>query len=335
MKNHTVKSHLAGLTASLLGNPAEGSSSPNFKQRVRGSGSIGAPTQLAQFSAGYQDLERKVEKMEAEKGSSIRVPIALCDDGDLHATPVDPVRVANLRPNLAANGQSSPAVCRPGADGRFEIVAGRHRKHALLANGETEWDIVVRQLDDDTVERLSFYDNLFAPNITDYAKFRGFEARRRRHSLTIDQLAKESGKAKGTVSGILSFGKLPEDALTIIESNQDSFGFHLVSKLAQLVPTHADQVTEVISMVAAGRVKQTDAPNKVLELARRGASADVGRAPTAARRRFTVSRDGREFATVDITPKSMTIKVANKAEAEAIHKAVLAALEASSKVAMP
>lgn len=331
-----LKAHMANLSSAILG---EEGAIPARERRARGSGAMGAPTEMAVFSADYQNLERQVEtltaektRLEAEKGKVIRVPIALCDDGDFHATPVDPARVEELKPNLKARGQASPATVRLKADGRYEIAMGRHRKYALLALGHEEWDVVVRDMDDDTAQALSFYDNLWSPNISDYTKFCGLSERKARMGLTIEGLAEESGISKSLVGNLLSFGKLPAEALSVVAANPKQFGANMVAKLAGLVDGHAEHVTAIVKLVADGTVRQDQAPAKVLELAGAAAGkASKKSAPT----RVAVEWEGRSYATIDVRAKTLTIKLEDKGEAEAAAEAVRKALENRAKKAHP
>lgn len=255
-----VKGHLADLTAQIMGGDPD--SSVVTTPRVRGSGAIGAPNELALFSVGYQELERKVEMLEGQKGKPIRVRMDLCDEGGHHTMPIDPERVEKLKANMQENGQSSPALLRRKPDGRFEILAGRHRKVAMTELGEEEWDAVLKDVDDDQAERLTFYDNLLAPNLTDYARFMGFYRRKQSKGLTDQQLADESGVSRSTIVRLMSFQNLPERALKAIAGMPTKVAAlmsgNLVMDLGKLVPKDANRVCEAIEQVAAGTLAVSD-----------------------------------------------------------------------------
>lgn len=317
------KDHLAGITAALqskgLGTAKEGGEKP------RGSGASSGPLELARFSAGYQELQAKF-------GKAIRVRLDLCDDGPFHATPVERERVDELKANLESNPQSTPASVRAKPDGRFEIIAGRHRKLALLELGHEEWDVVIRDFNDDEAERATFFDNLLAPQFTDYARFRGFEARRARTGHSLEKLAEEAGKSKAFVVRLMAFQKLPAAALAAVERAPRSFGYNMVSKLAALVDAHPSEVERVVEQVADGTLNQDAAPAKVLEMAG-GAKEKKPAAPALREGRHTVSWEGKNYATVDLRGKKLTISLANKDDADAAQKAVLKALEERAKKA--
>lgn len=327
----SVKDEMAAMTAGL-------SKAPTVATK-RAASALTAPGALMAMNSGYRELQAENDRLKQGHGKPLRVRMDLCDDGPYHVTPLDPERVKELKANLAENPQSAPALVRVKADGRFEIIAGRHRKAALLELGHVEWDVVIRDIDDDQAERLTFYDNLFAPAITDYAKFRGFASRKERRSLSFDQLAKEAGVSKSLVGALLSFGKLPEESLAVVASAPKRFGYNMVSKLAALVDEHRDAVARVVELVAHGKVSQDEAPAEVLKL-----SGPVGAKPSATSAaaakparagRVTVEWGGKPYATIDVAPKSLTIKMADKGEAEAVMDAVKKALEARAKKARP
>lgn len=321
----SIKDDMAALSAGL--------SMPPTVATKRAATAMTAPAALMAMNGGFRELQSENAKLKESQGRALRVRMDLCDDGPYHTTAVDADRVAALKANLAENPQSTPASVRAKPDGRYEIIAGRHRKHSLLELGHEEWDIVVRDLDDDAAERLTFYDNLLAPSLSDYARFRGFEARTKRHGLTLVQLAKESGLALGRIHGLMSFAKLPPAALQTVEANQSAFGFNLVAKLARLADSHEAGVVQAVALVAAGSLSQEAAPAKVLELGE-GVTAQARPLKATAPRnlkRVSVSWEGRDYATVDMKAKVLTIRLADRAEAEAVQKAVVKALQDRAK----
>jgi ParB family chromosome partitioning protein len=328
----SVKDEMAAMTAGL-------SKAPTVATK-RAASALTAPGALMAMNSGYRELQAENDRLKQGHGKPLRVRMDLCDDGPYHVTPLDPERVKELKANLAENPQSAPALVRVKADGRFEIIAGRHRKAALLELDQEEWDVVIRDIDDDQAERLTFYDNLFAPTITDYAKFRGFASRKERRGLSFDQLAKEAGVSKSLVGALLSFGKLPEESLSVVASAPKKFGYNMVSKLAAMVDEHRDAVARVVELVAQGKVSQDEAPAEALKLsgnhvgAKPGATSSVAAKPARAGR-VTVEWGGKPYATIDVAPKSLTIKMADKGEAEAVMEAVKKALEARAKKARP
>ncbi len=246
----SLKDHMARVTSGL--SDVNGVEEKAKAKERRGSGSVPASTTLLHFSEDAREMAAELEALKRDRGKSIRVKLASCEDGPFHATPIDASRVERLAVNLRENGQNTPAVVRQLENGQFHIVAGRHRKAALLQLGKSEWDVVVREYDDDLAERLTFYDNLLAPNLPDFYKYLSFSSRRSRTGKTIAELSKESGLSEPLISNLLAFGKLPAPALDIVAAHPHLFGSHFARQAAALVPGHATDVLEAVRKVAVG-----------------------------------------------------------------------------------
>jgi ParB family transcriptional regulator, chromosome partitioning protein len=321
----SVKDEMAAMTAGL-------NKAPTVATK-RASSTLTAPGALMAMNGGFRELQATNERLKAEREQAVRVRLDLCDDGDLHVAPVDPARVAELKENLKANGQTSPAVLRRKEGGRYEIAMGRHRKAALLELGETEWDAVVKEMDDDQAERLSFYDNLFAPNISDFVIYCGLKRRKERKGYSNAELALESGLSKSRVTGLLCFSKLSPASLAVISGAPKLFGFNMVQHLAGMVESHPAEVERVIEMVARQELTQDKAPRMVLELA--SSEKKVVARKTAQHSEVPVVWQGREFARVDVRSKKLTITLTDKSDIEAVQKAVLKVLEERAKKSHP
>lgn len=282
---------------------------------LRRNRSMPAPAAMLGFTAEMDAMQKQV-------GRPLRVRIDLCDDGDMHATPVDQGRVDELIPNLRANGQTSSATVRLKGDGRYEILAGRHRKYALKAIGETEWDVLIKDIDDDAAERLTFYDNLMAPNLTDFARYKGFRRRRDSKGLTLEQLAQESGVSKSTIGRLLTFSLLPDGAEELIARRPEAFGAALVDQLSQHVKTYPNRVLAAIQAIAGGNMEGKDAIKFITQ------PAPAKRAET----RTSVIKSGRRsFAKVAVRGQQLTITLTDASIVAEIEKRVTELLQERSK----
>lgn len=312
-----VGSHFDAITTMLAADTAPAAT------RTRGSASISAPTSLTAFSADYQELEAQVARYKEMEGRPMRIRMDLCDDGPHHTTPIDEARVARLQANLKGNPQSSPAIVQLLPDGRFNIIGGRHRKRALTNLGHVEWDVIIRDLDDDTAERLAFYDNLLAPNLTDYARFRGFLQRKTSKGLSEQQIADEAGVHRSTVNRVMSFASLNDEMTKLVEEMpadiQATVTGNLVADIARHLPKKAQQVAEGLKKVADQHLRisdlvrsleaQTQAPAKQI------AESHVVKAGNAAFAKMT-RREGR-----------VVLDFHHEADAEEVEKAVLKLLQ--------
>ena len=232
----SLKDHMQRVTSGLA--DVDGDLDKAAAKGRRGTGSMPASATLMHFSDDAREMAIEIEALKRDKGKAVRVAMDVCDDGPFHATPIDAGRVERLLANLRENGQNTPAVVRALPGDRFQIVAGRHRKAALQALGQTDWDVVIRDYDDDLAERLTFYDNLLAPSLPDFYKYLSFASRKEHTGKSIGELAKESGLSDALVSNLLAFGKLPRTGLETIAAHPGLFGSAFARQAAALLPEH-------------------------------------------------------------------------------------------------
>ncbi|WP_157271081.1 ParB/RepB/Spo0J family partition protein [Azohydromonas aeria] len=247
-----VKSHLGEITAMLA-------DAAPVALRPRGTGSIGAPVQLAQLSAGYQQLQTKVQELEGRAGRPLVLRLEALRPSRWQTAGIDEDRVAGLQANLEHNALASPVVVRTLADGGYEIIAGHHRVEAFRRLGREEIDAVVKDYADEEAMALVFFDNFLAPELPDYHKYLGFEQIRRASGMSQEALAKKAGVSRSLVAQLLSFERLPADALALIASHPRSVGANLAQGLAQLSADQPERVTRAVQMVVEQQLDQSKA----------------------------------------------------------------------------
>jgi ParB family chromosome partitioning protein len=186
-------------------------------------------------------------------------PLDLIEPSPYQTSELNPQKVNELVQNLEKNPLTSPIVLRLNGAGKLELVAGRHRLAAYQALGRHEIESVLRELDDDQAERLVFYDNLFAPSLSDYQKYQGFKRRKESRGLTGEQLAEEAGVSSSSVYLLFTFDALPEAAHQALSEHPGAIGATTASLLAPFSADRAELVAQAIRRVAAGEVSQRDA----------------------------------------------------------------------------
>ncbi len=230
------------------------------------SASAEAPTQLTELTgvfAKLHDATRQVEELKRSHAGGFEVALENLQEGQYHIGPINKQRLDGLVENLRNNPLSSPiAVRETSSPGVFEIVAGRHRVQAFRILGHATIPAVLRKLNEDETERVVFYDNLLAPNLSDYEKYVGFSRRQKSKRFTQEELALEAGVGQQWVSSLLAFDRLPEEARDLISKhpNKPGVGGTLFSDLAPLAATHAQKVVEAVQKVIDGKLSVASAP---------------------------------------------------------------------------
>ncbi|WP_066340885.1 ParB/RepB/Spo0J family partition protein [Azohydromonas lata] len=304
------KSLLSELTSQILSTPAE--------PGPRRNRSVSAPIALL----------REVEER-AERGTPLQLRLDQIDEGPYHVGALDALRVDALTENLRHNPQSSPVVVRKKADGRYELIAGRHRKAAFAQLQRQEIAATVIALTDDEAERLVFFDNLLAPALSDYEKYLGFAQRQKSRDSSYADLAKESGWSKSQVARFFSFAKLPSEAVDLLKTRPAALGANAAEKLVGFAKQHPGQVTEVVKALVEERTTQDEAIRQLGALA---ASAEVAtqdkpsaasRAAVVGTQKLRVMHQDRVFAMVSVKGSRVAIKLSDESEAEGAVNAIM------------
>jgi ParB family chromosome partitioning protein len=305
------KSLLSELTSQILSTPME--------PGPRRNRSVSAPIALL----------REVEER-AERGTPLQLRLDEIDEGPFHVGPLDPARVTALAENLRHNPQSSPVVVRRKADGRYELVAGRHRKAAFAALQREQIAASVIALTDDEAERLVFFDNLLAPALSDYEKYLGFAQRQKSKGSSYADLAKESGWSKSQVARFFSFARLPQEAVGLLQTRPAALGANAAEKLSAFVKDAPDKVVEVVRALVEERTTQDEAVKQLAaEVAAAAANtsaqlpADARTAAVVGTQKLRVMHQDRVFAMVSVKGSRVAIKLSDESEAEGAVNAIM------------
>jgi len=186
---------------------------------------------------------------------------------DLHEVPgrkrhLTQEQYSELRGNLANNPLTSPIAVRRRETGGYEIIAGHNRVQVYRELGREKILSVVLEMSEDEAERSAFYSNLLSPALPDFEKFVGLRARIDRGGMTQEQVAKEAGILQQSVSRLMSFAGLPEEAIAILEKASDKglLGATAAVKLAQIAKDGKQgRVVEAVQQLVDGKLSQTTA----------------------------------------------------------------------------
>ncbi len=303
----TQKDHFAALTDSIKGGPAP-------TRAERGSGAQGAPVLMAQFSGAYQQMESELERRRAEEGKPMKLALVTLRPSPFQIGGLDEERVLGLVRNLEQNPLNTPVVVRKNAEGGHELVAGHHRVEAYRRLNRTEIESTVVEYTDDEARALVFFDNLLAPEISDFQRYQGFASLKRATGSSDEQLAKKSGLSRAMVQKLMSFERLPEEALSIIAAKPKMVGANLVEHLAALGAEKASGVVDALRLVTEGRITQNQAVAHA-----NGSQSQTKPAPP----KPLEIRDGRKIAVRFLsTGTRITLTFDSESRREAVEKAI-------------
>ncbi len=174
--------------------------------------------------------------------------------GDVHSlpvksivpNPVQPRRVfkegelEELAASIRENGLLQPLVVRPapGAQGRYELVAGERRLRAVTSLGWPDVAVLVRETSDETLLVLALVENLQREALNPIEEAEGYAALSEQYGMSQNDIAGVVGKDRSTVANLIRLLKLPPSIRRLLEDGSLSMG-HARALLSVTDPVRA------------------------------------------------------------------------------------------------
>jgi ParB/RepB/Spo0J family partition protein len=220
---------------------------------------------------------------------------------------VNEEEVALLAEDIRRDGLRNPATVRPLPDGHYELVSGETRVEAFRVLARTEMPAFVRPMGDTEAARGAVLDNFFHRDLEDYEIYKGLKTLMDCGAASsLGQLASLTPWGKTHVFRFMSFGKLPQTAMDILEESADLISAKVAGEFAKLAVDGmpAELVTDALRLAVEGRLD----PHKSAKWAeakwRKGAKAATtvhfGKRPV-------VLPSGRLVCTVSRTAKGLAV----------------------------
>jgi len=131
---------------------------------------------------------------------------------DLHPDPnqprkhFDPNKIEYLKQSIAKHGLLQPVCFRKDGDGRYFLVSGERRYRSCRDLGHAT--ILARFTSGDPME-VALVENLVREDLTPIEQAESLSELKAKHKYNHEQLGNVIGKARNTVTEILSLNKLP------------------------------------------------------------------------------------------------------------------------------
>lgn len=131
-----------------------------------------------------------------------------------------------LAASIEANGLLQPLVLRPapGAEDRFELIAGERRFRAVSRLGWEDVPAIVRECSDETLLVLALVENLQREALNPLEEAEGYQTLMDRFDLTQGEVAESVGKNRSTVANLLRLLKLPPSVKALLAEGRLSGG---------------------------------------------------------------------------------------------------------------
>jgi ParB family chromosome partitioning protein len=239
----------AGIRLDDDDDPAAVSSPPSAGPRTAPGQLMGLQATVLNQKAEIERLRDVVAKYEASTtGDAAEVDLSLIDEVEGRRRFVSEEEYRELVENLRVNPLAQPVILRRKSDGRFEMIAGHKRWDAYRDLDRAAIPARVLDVDEVQANKLAFYTNLLAPNMSDYEKYWNFrQLLGGGTALTHEQLAESAGLSRQHVSRILRFDALPEEVKNMLVNRPEKLGSDAAQSLAQIAASGREQ--EVIDAV--------------------------------------------------------------------------------------
>ena len=165
--------------------------------------------------------------LESKKGSSSNLRIA--DIEPRHDQPrktFEREALESLADSIAAYGVLQPIIVRenPIAEGTYEIIAGERRWRASKMAGLSEIPAVILEGDDLKAAQVALIENVQREDLNPVEEAMGYGALIDRFGLTQDQVAKQVGKNRSTITNMLRLLDLPDEVLEMLRAGDITAG---------------------------------------------------------------------------------------------------------------
>jgi ParB family chromosome partitioning protein len=116
---------------------------------------------------------------------------------------VDSAKIDELAESLRRVGVIQPIVVRPGAGGRYQLVAGQRRLLAARRAGMPEIPTVIRPVSDDQMPLVALVENIHREDLNPLERAQAFDRLTRESQLSHEAIAELTGIARSTVTNSL------------------------------------------------------------------------------------------------------------------------------------
>jgi ParB family transcriptional regulator, chromosome partitioning protein len=142
--------------------------------------------------------------------------VTLLDVKAIHPNPYqprkffDPEKIEELAVSLRSSGIIQPLVIRKGSDG-YELIAGERRWRAAIKAGLKEVPVIIKDVSEDQVLKLSLIENLQRENLNPVEEAEAYYRLIEDFKLLQETVGEVVGKNRSTITNALRLLKLPEE----------------------------------------------------------------------------------------------------------------------------
>jgi len=175
------------------------------------------------LNALFPDINSVIEEEEKRGG------VSNCSIETIRPNPYQPrktfdsKKIEELAASLQSSGIIQPLVVRESSGG-FELIAGERRWRAALKAGLREVPIVIKNVSDDQVLKLSLIENLQRENLNPVEEAAAYQRLIEEFGFSQENVGEIVGKDRSTITNTLRLLRLPEKIKEDLASGKISSG---------------------------------------------------------------------------------------------------------------
>jgi ParB family transcriptional regulator, chromosome partitioning protein len=127
-----------------------------------------------------------------------------------------------LAASITEHGVLQPILVRPGAEGRYQLVAGERRWRASRIAGMKEIPALIEEIDDDTALEIAIIENLQREDLSPLDEALMYERMTSDHGYSVRKLAQKLGKDKGYIENRLRLADAPSEIKQLVSLRKDT-----------------------------------------------------------------------------------------------------------------
>jgi ParB family chromosome partitioning protein len=157
------------------------------------------------------------------RGSIRNVPLERIDPNpDQPRLTFDEDSLQELAASITEHGVLQPILVRPGADGRFQLIAGERRWRSAQIAGLRQIPAIVEDIDDETALEIAIIENLQREDLSPLDEALMYERMTTEHGYSLRKLAQKLGKDKGYIENRLRLADAPSEIKQLVSLRKDT-----------------------------------------------------------------------------------------------------------------
>lgn len=128
--------------------------------------------------------------------------------------------IKELAESIEKNGLLQPIVVRPMEKGKYQIIAGERRYRAFKKLGRTMIPAIVRDYEDEEVDKLQLVENVQREDLNPYDEAIAYLKLKEKYGLKQDDIAKAVGKSRPYISNMTRLLSLEDEILEMLKKGE-------------------------------------------------------------------------------------------------------------------